>query len=312
MWLTRSCFVTAMVLKMAQIYLLVALAALFCVATPLPAIVAFRAAWHPEFCCERTILRKLLLLVPTTIFPVVVLSLHASAPSLHWKDSGESYFNYLARGSASWIYFPPFAMANFLIGRTVVDTEYAHKTLLTPISLVTCILICAFFTLGNLKGAWLFPLSAGCGYFYGLQTLIQRRGLPRITARHVWLIVGWLMTMAATVTIGAARTKQIVSELPDEPPGCFIVTAACRGHQTVVQSTVDTTTGQLTNDQLAVFRTFERWLQERKPVVHKVARQVYNRVAPPIARAIRFRWQADCVYLMLKPFEWLIRLTIGR
>ena len=42
-------------------------------------------------------------------------------------------------------------------------------------------------------------------------------------------------------------------------------------------------------------------------------RSIYNRLGPVLARLIVFRWQADLVYLLLTPAEWLLnRISVDR
>ena len=41
-----------------------------------------------------------------------------------------------------------------------------------------------------------------------------------------------------------------------------------------------------------------------------LAKRIYNWIGPIVARLIVFRWQADLVYLLLKPAEWIIRFGL--
>ena len=167
--------------------------------------------------------------------------------------------------------------------------------MLTPLSLLTCLMTCLLFAAGNIESPLcFFPLSASCGYAYGLFLLVRSGGVLALVKQHYFLLVGWLASIVLTVLVSIARTREIVAGLPDSPPqDCFIVTAAARGHHAIVGSCIDRATGRLTNDQLASFRAFEDWLIAHTPRLHRAARSVYNVIAPPIARSIIFRWQAD-------------------
>lgn len=272
------------------------------------AIVCFYLAWHPDNFEAVFTPGRVLLIFPATIYPVVLLALHAASSEPTWKEFGEDLSHYLAKGSSAWLYITPFVAANFVVTISLIRTHFARASLLTPISLLTCILICLFFTAGNTERLfWLFPLSAASGYAYGLWLLIRPREILRLMPQSQLLLGGWFVAISATVLINITKTRDVVAKLPDEPSGCFLVTAATRGHPTIVRSSIDPATGRLSNGQLATFRSFEEWLIQHSPRTHRTVRAVYNTVAPPLARAILFRWQADVVYLILKPLEWLVR-----
>jgi hypothetical protein len=187
--------------------------------TPFPAMACFYAAWgRPVW--QHTTFRRLLLVVPTVAFPIALLALHAANSQPTWKDHGEELMYYIARGSAAWVFFPPFVAANYLVARTVHNFEYLEDTVLTPISLVTCILICAFFTLWNihLGGQFIFPASAGIAYSFGLYLFLKARGVPPLKKQQLFLIAAWLLSGVSTVFVGALRAKQVIAELPDEAP----------------------------------------------------------------------------------------------
>ena len=99
--------------------------------------------------------------------------------------------------------------------------------------------------------------------------------------------------------------------LPDtQPPGCFIVTAASRGHESMVGPFIEITRNgrQLrANQQLLTFWEFEARWQTRAPGTHAQFRQVYNRIGPVIAARIKSPWMADATCLALKPMEYAAR-----
>ncbi len=55
------------------------------------------------------------------------------------------------------------------------------------------------------------------------------------------------------------------------------------------------------------------WLQAHHRATHQAVRSIYNRIGPVLAGLIVFRWQADLVYLLLTPAEWLLdKIAVGR
>ena len=284
---------------------------LLCTVTPIPALICFYFAWSGRFELESKYFLKLVLLIPTTAFPVILLALHANTSKPEWKEHGEAVIYYFGKGSPSWAYYPAFLASNFVVAIAIFRQEFARTSSLPLVGLFTCLLICLFFTVGNIDNGLMsaFPMSAGCGYGYGLYLLVQSREILKLIRQHVLFLAAWTIGAALTVLANISRTKMMVAELPDQPPECFIVTAAGRGHQVIVRSLKDDTTGKIINRQLQVFRAFEDQLKRRMPGIHRAARSIYSLVGPPIARMIVFRWQADLVYVMLKPLEWLIRFS---
>lgn len=65
----------------------------------------------------------------------------------------------------------------------------------------------------------------------------------------------------------------------------------------------------IVNRQLLIANAFEDLLAERLPKTHRFIRQVYDRYGYPFAKHIKWAWQADLIYLLMKPAEWLF-LTI--
>ena len=109
--------------------------------------------------------------------------------------------------------------------------------------------------------------------------------------------------------------RRIYQSLPDkEPGGCFIVTAAGRGHPRLVGPFVEIERHgrrRPANRQLLTFWRLETRWQSCAPRSHQCFRRLYNRVGPPVAARIRSPWMADFVYLALKPVEALAALAGG-
>jgi hypothetical protein len=116
--------------------------------------------------------------------------------------------------------------------------------------------------------------------------------------------------------IGAVLwSRRVYEKLPDQPPSCFIVTAASRGHAAVVGPLVPVAHGSrlsLANTQLLAFWQLEARWQTVAPRSHRRFRRVYGIVGPQVARRIRHPLAADLVYLALKPAEWGARLLLSR
>ncbi len=103
-------------------------------------------------------------------------------------------------------------------------------------------------------------------------------------------------------------SKRIYASLPDKSPDCFIVTAASRGHASVVGPLIEVRrAGRIrsANRQLLIFWQFEALWSSRAPRTHAAFRRIYNRLGPAIARRITSSWQADAIYVALKPMEWM-------
>ena len=109
-------------------------------------------------------------------------------------------------------------------------------------------------------------------------------------------------------------SKKHYVSLPDNPPDCFVVTAALRGHETLVGpfSTVARYERvRVANRQLQTFWQFEAAWRGRFPATHRIFRHVYNRLGPCLASRIRTRLAADVVYLTIKPFEIIAAIIVG-
>jgi len=97
------------------------------------------------------------------------------------------------------------------------------------------------------------------------------------------------------------------AQLPTEDPNCYVCTAAARGHSRLVrsQSIATSTATFAANDQMRTLKAAELLLRHLTPCGHRLLRQVYNRLGPPLARRLSHPIAADTAYLSLKPAEWL-------
>ena len=61
----------------------------------------------------------------------------------------------------------------------------------------------------------------------------------------------------------------------------------------------------MVNRQLCVANAFEQILMEKAPSRHRRVRHFYDTYGYPLSRHITGPWQADLVYLLMKPLEWV-------
>lgn len=144
-----------------------------------------------------------------------------------------------------------------------------------------------------------------CAYFaYRTRQLWRESEMSKL---KFWLSQLWGLPF----WIGALfNARRIYANLPDEPPqGCFVVTAAARGHAQLVGPFVPHARhGRVrpVNHQLLTFWAFEQRWQATAPRTHRAFRRLYNTVGPRLARRLTNPWLADAAYLALKPAEWLV------
>lgn len=132
---------------------------------------------------------------------------------------------------------------------------------------------------------------------------------PDLAAKS-WSFVPSLPLWGAAVYL----TRRTYDLLPNEPPKCYVVTAAAQGHRLVVRpiGLVKKADGSLipVNRQLEILWQFEREWKRRRPRLHRFVRSFYDRFGPCLASRIRKPWHADCAYISLKPIEWLARIYL--
>jgi hypothetical protein len=149
----------------------------------------------------------------------------------------------------------------------------------------------------------LLPAYTAAWYVYRVWQLWRGCFLPPAQA-------GYALLPSVPFWIGSVLASQrLYQALPDVQPGCFVVTAASRGHPWLVGTLwVKDGVGRcrLVNRQLLVFREFETGWQRRAPATHAVFRRFYNVWGYRASRWIQNRWLADVAYLLLKPAEWVV------
>lgn len=157
---------------------------------------------------------------------------------------------------------------------------------------------------------WGLVLPAYVAVWYGwrARSVAAAGALP---ARRVWTSVAAMLPFW-----GAAiwRSRELYRLLPDQPPDCFVVTAASRGHAAVVGPWMTFQQGERAvraTRQLATFWAFEALWRERAPRSHAWFRRRYDIWGYCSARCIRSPWIADAVHVGLRPLELVARLLLA-
>jgi hypothetical protein len=128
---------------------------------------------------------------------------------------------------------------------------------------------------------------------------------------------GVVKTLAGSAPLWGASvawTYQTFLSLPTDPGGCFVVTAASRGHRKFVGPFLEAPhrgETRLSNQQLATLWQFESLWHSRAPRTHAAFRKAYNFIGPIIARRITSPWIADAFYIALKPVELFARFLVN-
>ncbi|MGI9456587.1 MAG: DUF6688 family protein [Aeoliella sp.] len=158
------------------------------------------------------------------------------------------------------------------------------------------------------------PLAVSAYAYASYEILASRKSLLRIRLSAIFIAIAWLSVHFAAWRIAIVGAIREYNQLPTEQPqGCFVASAAARGHHRFVKSwRVRGATGHRVaiTRQLQLLKSLEILLKESVPRLHKSLRRVYNRVGPVIARRLGNPWLADGVYILLKPAEWLAWVVV--
>ncbi len=140
----------------------------------------------------------------------------------------------------------------------------------------------------------------------------------RYSKKTTWWMMGggvlWTGAYAGAWRIAFHAAVDAYSQLP--PPsssGCYIATAAARGHEGFVGTQrIKSDAGEIcVNDQLRQLKAAEIALRCASPGFHRLCRRIYDRLGPPIARRLQSPWMADLAYCSLKPAEWMATVLCG-
>ena len=98
--------------------------------------------------------------------------------------------------------------------------------------------------------------------------------------------------------------------------GHFLCTIAANGHRDLVRPIrmgIRADQPIKCNRQLLISNAFEELLEQHLPWLHRPVRNFYNKIGALIHRhyaALNHAWVSDCVYLLMKPLEWLFLLVL--
>ena len=93
----------------------------------------------------------------------------------------------------------------------------------------------------------------------------------------------------------------------------YLCTVAAGGHRRIVKPIrkgVRHGHEVIVNRQLCIANAFEEVIQEKTPRFHRAVRSFYDRYGFPVAKLIRKKWQADVVYIIMKPLEWIFLVVL--
>ncbi len=102
--------------------------------------------------------------------------------------------------------------------------------------------------------------------------------------------------------------SQKISPPPVYRDDHYLCTVALNGHHHIVKPTrcgIRHGRKIIVNRQLCIANAFEQLIEEKAPRLHKHIRQFYDRYGYPLSKHIRSKSQADIVYLLMKPLEWI-------
>ncbi len=133
-------------------------------------------------------------------------------------------------------------------------------------------------------------------------------GLLRMFGVLSWL-AAYMGAWRASVNIMLAEYAQ----LPTEIQGCYVTTAAARGHRCVVRSDAIRIGAGVrhVNNQMRYLKCGELVLRHVAPRGHRLCRGLYDRLGPPMASLVVHPLLADVVYFLFKPAEWLVRCALA-
>ena len=154
------------------------------------------------------------------------------------------------------------------------------------------------------------PALTACSYLTLLEVAMRSPARVAPTRRtRVALPLAWLASWAAAWKGSMMLAAAKYATLPPTAPGCYVATAAARGHPRFVGAAVVYTRDgdpYCVNAQLRRLKRFEILLALATPRVHCLLREFYDAVGPRLARRLKHPLAADVAYVLLKPAEWTL------
>ena len=238
-------------------------------------------------------------------------------------EKGDHWFYHVHSGIAGLTLMPIYLIASISLAKSLFDEEYMATSGTNYIMIATLAIIAAWYTYATLAlnlTRWemgesqilaIIPAIVCFNYLAFLDIIKKHK---RLQPPNPLFLFVWISTLIASLAAKYPLAKDIYEKLPEEIPqgygDCFIVSAAAKGHPYIVRSWIHPTIGKPVNHQWHIFKSFEALLAYYFPVFHWKLRCFYNYVGPLIARKIRNSWQADFVYFLLKPIEWIVFIIL--
>lgn len=101
--------------------------------------------------------------------------------------------------------------------------------------------------------------------------------------------------------------------IPVEYVGHYLCTVSLKGHKKIVKPTrIGIRYGNkiIVNRQLCIANAFEDLIKEKTPRFHYFIRTIYDKYGYPLSKHINKPWQADLIYIIMKPLEWIFLITL--
>ncbi|MFK5971309.1 MAG: hypothetical protein QM487_14485 [Candidatus Marithrix sp.] len=241
----------------------------------------------------------------------------------YYRDQKNSHWIYYINDlQAGMTLLPIYLIASFSLTLSISNKEYMITSYVNYIMTATLAGIMAWYTLVTfivilnvyrieILMYLFFSIMFGIicfNYTIFLKIINKVNNFKPATANTLFIYF-WFLPLIGSILAKYPLAKQVYNQLPANSD-CFIVSAAANGHPHIVKSTINPNTGRIVNYQLHVFRTFETKIANFSPNIHRKLRLIYNRIGPCIAKRIHYKWQADMIYLLLKPLEWMVRLGL--
>ena len=282
-----------------------------------------RWLYRDERGLDFSVARRIWLILAVAAYSALALLLATIAFPPDWKGhKGLHPLFYIHDYPAGMTIWPIYALGVGSFMRAISDPRYARRSPVNLVMVATAAIVSMWYAFsvlllkfaGDAKVLAIVPGSVGICYSIYCGIIVKYANFrPAAWRASSGGLTLWLGATVAAILAKYPLALRVYEALPDKPPqDCFIVTAASRGSPRWVGSWRDAASGRLLNRQLLVFWGFETWLKVRVPRTHRFIRFWYNWLGPLVARTIRFRWQANVVFLLLKPAEWLAaRCLVG-
>ena len=107
--------------------------------------------------------------------------------------------------------------------------------------------------------------------------------------------------------------SQKISPPPIVEEGHYLCTVSLKGHKNIVKPTrMGIRRGKriVVNRQLCIANAFEDLIKEKTPRFHHFIRYIYDKYGYPLSKHINTAWQADIIYILMKPLEWIFLIVL--